>query len=109
MTTTSNQHNLNTHFNAATSNGTSSVYELPYGNNVAQAFVTGTGAVTATCQIYGNMTSSTTNGVLLATIILNNTTSDSAGGVINGPWPYIYGVLSNLTGTGAAFTLSIGA
>lgn len=93
----------------ATTNQTSPVFELGSQDNTCQSIITGTGAVSATIQWYGNNQNSTSNGILLTTHLLNGTTTDQAGSWVPANWPYMYAVISNISGTGAAVTLLAGA
>jgi hypothetical protein len=64
--------------------------------------VVGTGAITQTQEIYGDIDDDAANGVLLCTITLNDTTRDQAGcDVISSSFLYYYVVTSSTTGTGA--------
>jgi len=93
---------------AATANKTTDAFPLVIGNGTLEGYVTGTGAVAATISIYGCNTKRNTNGILLATLSLSGTTSDQAGAPISSNWGYIYAVLSGISGTNAAVTVTIG-
>ena len=91
-------------------NQTSPVIPFGSGRKWAQVNIIGTGTVSATVEFYGNNVSSNLNGVLLATTgdTLSGTNSDVAGADIPGEPAYIYCVLSAITGTNAAVTVTIG-
>jgi hypothetical protein len=94
--------------NAATADVTTDAFPIPIGTNTLEAFITGSGAVSATVKVYGCNTKRNTNGILLATIALSGTNSDQAGSILNSNWGYVYVVLSSTTGTLAATTVTIG-
>ena len=97
-------------FTNITTNQTSSVFGSSGIPSVVQAIVTGTGTVTATLNVYGTILNSTSGGVLLGTITLNNSGQDQGGLAITACWPNLYIVVSNLTGTGATLNVyTIGA
>ena len=93
--------------NAVTTNQQSDTFPLVPKDRTIEAFINGTGAVSATVKVYGANTKRTTNGVLLATINLSGTTSDAAGSILSANWGYVYVVLSGITGTSAAVTFTI--
>ena len=74
------------------------------GAKVVEATVTGTGAVTATVEIYGNTRNNNTDGILLATITLSGTAPQRDGFAFDAGWPFVYARVTALTGTGAAVT-----
>jgi hypothetical protein len=92
----------------ATANKTTDAFPVPVGNNTLEAFISGTGAISATVNVYGCNTKRNTNGILLATISLSGTNSDAAGSTISSNWGYMYAVLSAISGTGAAVTVTLG-
>ena len=94
--------------NEATANGNSLTVQIPSGDRTVEAFITGTGTVSATITWYGCNTNRNTNGKLLATTTLSGTTSDGSGGVVTESWPYMYCVLSAISGTGAKVTATVG-
>lgn len=69
--------------------------------------VTGTGQVTATIDVYGSDENSTVAGVLLGTIALNGNDVVADGFVVNGPWIYMWGDLTEISGTGASVDLGV--
>jgi hypothetical protein len=73
-----------------------------------QATVTGSGAVSAAVSIYGNNGNANSGGVLLGTITLSGTDSDTDGFASDAPWPYLYADLTAISGTGAAVTATVG-
>lgn len=96
----------------ADGNGEGTYKDSPY--STFQATVTGTGAVTATvtiqCTNQVNASGEPTNWCTtpLGTIVLTGTTSTSDGFTTAAPWKYVRAVLSNLTGTGAVATCTMG-
>lgn len=74
-----------------------------------QATVTGTGAVSATVEVWAantDVSSDTTKGVLLGTITLSGTTNDSDGFFSHAGWPYVFGNVTAISGTSASVTLT---
>jgi hypothetical protein len=64
--------------------------------------VVGTGAVTQTQAIYGDIDDDAANGALICTITLTDTSRDQAAcSVITSSFTYYYVVTTNTTGTGA--------
>lgn len=98
---TDSAHNI-TGYQGVTSNTTGGreYKDSPY--STYQAVVTGTGAVTATVNVYGSNDGVNFNTTALGTITLSGTTSAADGFTSVAPWKYIRAVLTNLTGTGAA-------
>ena len=96
-------------FDQQATTATSNPTDFIEGDFVVHAFVAGTGAVTATVLWYGNTDKTNTNGVLIATSTLSGTTSDSTGAEIVCNWPYIYAVLSAISGTSAKVTARVSA
>jgi hypothetical protein len=94
---------------SVTVNMTSDVVVSGYGGRrIVKASIAGTGAVAASVALYGNIDPFST-GVLLATLTLSGTTTDQAGADIPAEWPYMYCVLSGISGTNAAVSVSVGA
>lgn len=87
--------------------GTSAVVQLGAANRTVKASVVGTGALTATVTFYGSHTNSTSGGYAFATLALSGSTSVVGGAASVEWWPYVYAVLTNLTGTGATVSASI--
>jgi hypothetical protein len=106
-------------FANVSTNMTSSRVPLPDGPKTIQAYIKGTsGTVSCTINWYGSNYSDTTFGELLATMALSGTgvgtldtslVADHTGTSIVAEWPYMFAVLSAITGTGAVVTASIGA
>ena len=104
--------NIITALSGATTTTTSAVVsqidkineEEVHDKSVCQSTITGTGALTATVEIYGNTTRQNTGGVLIDTHTLSGTTTATAGKMLDGPWPYMYAKVTAITGTGAAIT-----
>jgi len=92
---------------AVITNQTSGVAAFPASRKTIQASVTGTGTVSAVVTWYGNNTNSTTNGVEIATTTLTGTTTDQSGADIPAEWPFIFCVLSAITGASAAVNASV--
>jgi hypothetical protein len=85
-----------------TTNTTSAAIVIPIGTKSLYGQVVGTGAVTQTQAVYGDIDSDAANGVLLCTITLTGTTRDQAAcAPITGVFSYYYVVTANTTGTGA--------
>jgi hypothetical protein len=67
----------------------------------AFARIQGTGAIAQTLKLYGNLTESTDDGVLLATFTLSGTTKVSeAVGSLSAPYKYYYVETTATSGTG---------
>ena len=93
---------------AVTANTTSEVFSVIKGPRTVQASITVTGTVSCTVSWYGNNENSNTTGVLCATSTLSGTTSDHTGIAVPAEWPYMYCVLSSISGTGATVTATVG-
>ena len=93
---------------AATANVTTDAFPIPVGTNTLEAFINGSGTVSATLNVYGCNTKRNTNGILLATISLSGTATDQAGAILTSNWGYMYASLSAISGTNAAVTLTLG-
>jgi hypothetical protein len=92
---------------AATAVGVSNPFPAGASRRTIQSTVTGTGAVTATVQWFGNNLNSATGGVLISTHLLSGTTTDTAGADIPAEWPFIYASITAVTGTGATVTTTL--
>lgn len=79
------------------------------GAKVIEATVTGTGAVTASVSIYGNARNNNTDGILLATITLSGSDAARDGFAFDAGWPFLYAVLTAMTGTGASILVDVAA
>lgn len=97
-----------TALNAATTNQTSASIAVIRGRRTFQASIAGTGAVSATVTWYGSNINAASGGALLSTMTLSGTTTDQAGADISAEWPFVYCVLSAISGTGAAVTATVG-
>ena len=85
-----------------TTNTTSSAVALPVGSKSIYGQVVGTGAVTQTQAIYGDIDSDAANGILLCTLTLSGTTrTQDACPVITANFSYYYVITTNTTGTSA--------
>jgi hypothetical protein len=91
----------------ATATGAGSVVAIPRGNRAFRADMAGTGAVTATVEVYGNTADSTIGGHLIDTLSLSGTTTAFDTGVDVYPWPYVYADVTDITGTDATLTLTL--
>ena len=96
-----------------TANTQSITAHILRGKRTIEAFITGTGAVSATITWYGCNTRRTVGGILFATTSLSDTNAAYSGGgdTSSTPiaeWPYVYCVLSAISGTGAAVTATVG-
>lgn len=92
-----------------TANFTGTPVEIGAANRVVEASVSGTGALTATVEIYGNTRNDNTTGVLLATVTLSGNNFANDGFAFDAPWPFVYARIpvGGLTGTGAAVTVDL--
>lgn len=99
---------ITTLLDEVTTNQTSAAFPFGAGRKFLQATITGTGAVSGTITWYGTNTNSASGGVLLATMSLTGTTTDTAGADIPSEPKYIYCVLADITGTGATVTATVG-
>ena len=94
--------------NAVTSNQTSAAIAVGGAPKTIQAILTGTGAISATVAVYASHNNSTSNGVPLCTFSLAGTTAVTDGTYVMADWPYLYAILTGLSGTAATVTLSVG-
>lgn len=99
---------LQTIASGLTSNTTSTARpaEIAAGDNPApKSFygqVVGTGAVTQTQAIYGDIDGDSANGILLCTLTLSGTTrAQDACPVVTATYAYYYVITTNTSGTGA--------
>jgi len=94
--------------NGVTTNSTSDTVKGLPESKTFWGEVSGTGAVTATIEIYGARTATAANGVLVATITLSGTTTvvDAATPSF-AVYPYYYVVFTNITGTGATVRVEV--
>lgn len=96
----------------ANGNGSGFYKDSPY--STFQATVVGTGAVTATvnieCTNQVDATGAPTHwcATPMGTITLSGTTSVSDGFTTAAPWKFVRAVVSNVTGTGATVTCTMG-
>lgn len=93
---------------AITTNTTSAVNTVPVGNKTFWGQVDGTGAVTATLELYGGITSgvTSTSGILVATFTLSGTTSAFAvSPVIDSNFSFYVVKSTSVTGTSATAKL----
>ena len=74
---------------------------------VIEATVTGSGAVNAVIEIYGNTRNNNTDGILIATITLSGTAPQRDGFAFDAPWPFVYARLVSVSGTSAAVTVDL--
>lgn len=99
---------VETLLSGVTVTGAGAVVALPRGSfpRVISAKVVGTGAVSATVEIWGRAGTGGDN--LLMTFTLSGTTSDNDGAVLEAPWPEIWADVTAISGTGAAVTVTTG-
>lgn len=71
-----------------------------------QAIVSGTGAVTATIEIY--VSNDAVNWILMGTISLSGTTTATDGFTSEAPWKHTKAKLAEITGTGASVSAYMG-
>jgi hypothetical protein len=96
----------------ASGSGPAKYKDSPY--STFQATVTGTGAVTATVVIDASNEPPNTSfgqnwiGTVLGTITLSGTTSASDGFTTFAPWKYIRARVTEVSGTGAVVTATMG-
>jgi hypothetical protein len=92
-----------TMMNGVTTDTSGSAIQVPStGFKTFWAQVAGTGAVSVTVTIYGNLIPTTSNGVLLATFTLSGTSqAQDAAASITANYPYFYATTASITGTGA--------
>lgn len=107
MNNLTNEKQVFTILDAVTTNRQSDTFPLLPKDRTIESYISGSGSISATLKVYGANTKRTSNGVLLATINLQGTNSDSAGSILSSNWGYIYVILSGITGTGAAVTFTI--
>lgn len=85
-----------------TTNTTTDTVSGVLGNKTYWGQVIGTGAVTQTQAIYGDVDNDGANGILLCTITLSGTTrAQDACPVVTAAFAYYYVITTNTTGTGA--------
>ena len=91
-----------------TTDTTSPAQVGPPGFKTFWAQVVGTGAVSVTVKVYGDINDDETGGVLLATITLSGTTqAQDAAASITANYPYLYAVTESISGTGASVTVKV--
>lgn len=81
---------------------------IPYDSypRSVETILTGTGAVSATVQVYGRNTSST-NAVLLLTFNMSGASgSDISASSIENPFAYLRADVTGISGTGASITVA---
>lgn len=87
---------------SVTTNTTSAAVALPIGEKTFYGQVVGTGAVTQTQAIYGDVDNDAANGVLLCTITLSGTTrAQDACAVVTANFSFYYVTTTSTTGTSA--------
>lgn len=87
---------------SVTTNTTSTAVAVPTGSKSFYGQVVGTGAVTQTQAIYGDVDSDAANGILLCTLTLSGTTrTQDACPVVTANFSYYYVITTNTTGTSA--------
>jgi hypothetical protein len=101
------QNKLETLVDGITSNANSSAFYKANLYSYFQAKVVGTGAVTATIAIEGSNNSTDWSSTALATITLSGTTSKVDGATVITSCKYVRAAVTNITGTGAAVTVTM--
>ena len=87
---------------SVTTNTTSTAVAVPTGSKSFYGQVVGTGAVTQTQAIYGDIDNDAANGILLCTLTLSGTTrTQDACPVVTANFSYYYVVTTATTGTSA--------
>lgn len=99
---------VQTLFNGVLINSTSPTTYIGTGGRTYHTSIAGTGVVSGTVTWYGTNNSNQPVGVVLAISQLSGTTTDTTGGYILAEWPYMYAIITNITGTAAAITASVG-
>lgn len=92
---------------AATTIQKSQAVAIPAGNRTVRASIAGTGAVSATIDWYGDHTESNSGGVYFGTSNLSGTTTAVTGGTPDEEWPFVYADLTEISGAGAAVSVSV--
>ena len=91
-----------------TANCQSATYLIPKGPLTVEVFMTGTGQVDAIVTFYGCNTNRATNGLVFATSTLTNGSGgDVTSEICASAYPFIYCILTSLSGDGAAVTASV--
>lgn len=98
---------VSTLLSAVVVNQTSAVFVAKGARRTIQTTITGSGAVSAVVTWYGNTTNSTSQGILLATHTLSGTNADQVGSDIPAEWPFVFVILSGISGTSAAVTCTM--
>lgn len=87
---------------SVTTNTTSTAVAVPVGSKTFYGQIVGTGAVTQTQAIYGDIDNDAANGILLCTLTLSGTTrTQDACPVVTANFSYYYVITTNTTGTSA--------
>lgn len=87
---------------AVTTNTTSTAIAVPTGSKTFYGQVVGTGSVTQTQAIYGDIDNDAANGILLCTLTLSGTTrTQDACPVVTANFSYYYVITTATTGTSA--------
>lgn len=85
-----------------TTNTTTAAVAVPIGAKSFYGQVVGTGAITQTQAIFGDIDNDAANGILLCTLTLSGTTrTQDACPVVTAQFSYYYVTTTNTTGTGA--------
>jgi len=72
-----------------------------------QAIVTGSGAVSATVNLYGSHYENTARGELIGTLSPAGTDTGVDALTFDAPWPVVWAELTAIAGTGAAATVTV--
>ena len=104
-----NTRNVVTILPASTATATGGAFTPTGENPTFHSTIAGTGAVTATVLIEGNMDTTNTSGwTLLQTHTLSGTTTDTTGLTSPTKWANVRARLTAITGTSAAVTVKMG-
>ena len=87
---------------------TQTAVAIPAGPKSIEGYLTGTGAITATINVYGVHTNRNTNGKLIGTLSLSGTTIVADALVSDVPYPYLYSDVTAITGTSATLNVTVG-
>jgi hypothetical protein len=72
-----------------------------------EAFIKGSGTVSGTVTWYGCNTNRTSQGVVFATSTLSGTTTDQTSEICTSVYPFIYCILTSISGTGAVVSANV--
>lgn len=93
---------------AITAISTQSAVNVAPGPKSVEVLLTGTGAISATINVYGAHTDRNTNGTLIGTLSPTGTTTAVDSFVNDVPWPYIFTDVTAISGTSASVNVTAG-